>query len=359
VYRDGVGAAATSNGADTLGFTRFLGSNLLPRVDPFLSYPHYRRVQAQVAQVLQTGDISGLGRIFRDNDNDNDGDGDNDGAFSSSSWVHAHQQCRYLSGLLLMALFNEVGLLSLLPMEAVQSQLQARASLIEAWIMSDPLSSSSSSSSPTTLSSFLTLPERKCVVFFGLGRFSSSATATTANVGGKDKDKDKGDKCEGNGDGKSNGHDHSHDQLKQKTEKEKHYRYYVLSPRSPPSVLLYIRVMTHLLATALMTPPSHPQHFFHTLIFSPRALLPHTMLSSSPPINTSSSSSSSSSLSSSSYPLPLARSVASAVMMGKRQGDGDGEGEKGGSYFPTMAEDMMKMAQTVLGGRWYSCPNGK
>ncbi|KNC55646.1 uncharacterized protein AMSG_01915 [Thecamonas trahens ATCC 50062] len=29
-----------------------------------------------------------------------------------------------------------------------------------------------------------------------------------------------------------------------------------------------------------------------------------------------------------------------------------------GSYLPTMPEDIRKMAQTALGGRWYACPNG-
>jgi hypothetical protein len=282
-WRDGVGVAATASGVDTIGFTRFLGSNLLPRLNPFVALPNYSSVQAQVAQVLQSGDIPALALIFA--------------SAPPSSHAEAEvkgQQARYLSGLLLLALFNEVALLSLLPMEAVQSQLQDRAREIEVWILSQQRQGqgggeeqgqghrpAGQTASPLA---FLSPSERHCLIFFGLGRFSLTVSASTPPL-------------------------MSLNAAQQRL---------LLSPSSPPSALLQVRVMTHLVASALMCPPCHPGHFLDTLIFRPGAML----VPPSPPPSV-------------------------------QRGGGEG------GYLPTMPEDMMKMAQTVMGGRWYACPYGK
>lgn len=258
-WRDGVGAAAIASGVDTIGFTRFLGSNLLPRVNPFVNLPNYKYVQAQVAQGLQSGDVTALSHIFARMD-------------ASGSPVETEcrfQQCRYLSGLLLLALFNEIALLSLLPTEAVQTQLQTRVRLIETWIFE--------SSGPTL--ACLSAVERHVIVFFGLGRFSVLANSNQLSA--------------------------SEERLK-------------LTSSSPPAVLIQVRVMTHLVATSLMCPSNHPGHFIHTIIFRPELML-----------------------------LPNAVSSPGASTR-----------KEEGSYLPTMPEDMMKMAQNVMGGRWYACPFG-
>lgn len=294
-WRDGLGVAACSgsSGADTIGFTRFLGSNLLPRVNPFLGLPQYRSVQAQVAQVLQSGDISALSEIFATAITTTTADSDTDSASPSMSMSPGEaearwQQCRFLCGLLLLALFNEVALLSMLPMEAVQSQLQTRARDLERWILQQgqgqslggPVSGRMSLSAAAPLAC-LSASERHCLVFFGLGRFSATASAPAPAP--------------------------AQERL-------------LLSSRSSPAALLHLRVMVQLVATALMSPPSHPAAFLHTLIFRPGAM--------------------------------LATSTPSATSTEKTGGEGDG------SYLPTMPEDMMKMAQTVMGGRWYACPYG-
>ena len=243
-WRDGLGVAANFSGIDTIAFTRFLGSNLLPQINPFLTIPGYKRIQADVAQVLQSGDVTILVKAL-------------------SSPVQSESHSRYICGLLLLALFNEVALLSLLPMEAVQSQLQSRAKMIENWIHAD------GSQQPSSLA-VLSPGERHCLIFFGLGRFSVAAS----NV---------------------------------PSEKQR----LLLSPSSPPTCLLQVRIITQVVAVGLMTPPSHPGHFFHSLIFKPGVL------------------------------------IANASTLSE------------GSYMPTMPEDIVKMAQNVMGGRWYACPNGK
>jgi len=272
-WRDGIGAAATISGVDTIGFTRFLGSNLLPRVNPFVALPHYRFVQTQVAQGIQSGDMSALANIFSTS------------TTSSPSTAEAEcrfQQCRYLAGLFLLALFNEVALLSLLPVDAVQSQLQSRARQIEAWILEEG-DSQNAANQPGSSLACLSPVERHFLVFFGLGRFSAAVDSPSLTA--------------------------SQERLK-------------LTSSSPPAALLQFRVMTHLVATGLMCPPNHPGHFIHTLIFEPGAL--------------------------------LMSATAPAGFGSTKQSDP----KVVGSYLPTMPEDTMKMAQAVMGGRWYACPFG-
>lgn len=62
-----------------------------------------------------------------------------------------------------------------------------------------------------------------------------------------------------------------------------------------------VRLAVHVVASSLSVPPSHPFHFLRTLILDPERCV--------------------------------------------------------NSYLPAMPEDMTKMAQNVMGGRWYACPN--
>ena len=251
-WRDGTGAVAECKNVDTNGFSRFLGSDLLPRQNPFVSLPLYQVVSQHVVTSIQTGIVDELDKMFM--------------CFGPACL----KQLKYLAGILLLALFSEVGLQSILPAEAVQSQLQSRANMIEDWLLGQ---NGESSKTPTL--AFLSETERKCLVYFGLGRFSSYAKTSKAPP----------------------------------RKYFASFRDFVLTPNSSLSTILTARLHAHLAAVSIMTPLTHPMHFFRTVCFHPNELVP------------------------------------------------DSDNQQ--SFFPTMPEDTVKMAQTVLGGRWYACPYGE
>jgi hypothetical protein len=130
--------------SDDAGFTRFLGSNRLPQINPFVSFPCFPIVQETLCNLLHSGDVD----LFDSK------------ILETLQAVGSGTLC----GALLLAAFHEVGLLALLPQENTKN-LRSKLTLFEQWLFS-----------------LTEVPEmyKKMIIAFGLGKFSTRQSEGTS-----------------------------------------------------------------------------------------------------------------------------------------------------------------------------------
>lgn len=210
-----------------IGFSRFMGSNRLPRVNPLMVTPFFTDLQEVIANYLKSGNVSTLDA-------------------SIEEFVTKHpNDLPIIKSSLLLALFNEVGVLPLLPQHST-NQIRSLCPGLKNWIVGSPKLH------------FLNANERQLITFFGLNRFSCTNIAPQ--------------------------------------------NFMFLDENSSSESLMRVRLIVHVVACCLSTSNvNHPFSFLYSVMMQPQSCV--------------------------------------------------------NSYFPGMPEDMMKMAQNVLGGRWYACPN--
>jgi hypothetical protein len=221
--------------SDDVGFTRFLGSNRLPRINPFVAFPLFSSMQSIISEHMQSGNIGSLDHAL----------------FEA---VQANNGAAVCAALLL-ACFHEIALLSLLPQDTT-IVVRQRCVELERWLLS----------ASTSFARVTSRAHRNALLFYGLGAFSPQVVHDVASRWGG--------RCP-----------------------------LLLDELSSSDAILRTRFAAHVVASAIASEkPEHPFSFFGTLLFNPELLA--------------------------------------------------------NSFFPTMPEDMTKMAQNVMGGRWYACPNG-
>lgn len=127
--------------SDDAGFTRFLGSNRLPRINPFVSYPSFSCIQETICNFLHSGDVDTFDLT----------------TMETLQTIEMGTFC----GALLLATFHEIGLLAMLPQENTKNLLP-KFILFEQWLFS-----------PT--GSLKDAPDmyKNMIIAFGLGQFSS------------------------------------------------------------------------------------------------------------------------------------------------------------------------------------------
>jgi hypothetical protein len=136
--------------SDDTGFTRFLGSNRLPQINPFSDYPSCPSAQKALCSFMHSGDVASLNANITE--------------------ILQTTRIGIVCGALLSASFHEIGLLALLP-SANTSNLRSKIHQFEEWILS---STGALSNAPEMY--------RMMVITFGLGKFSSKQTGNFALI---------------------------------------------------------------------------------------------------------------------------------------------------------------------------------
>lgn len=128
--------------SEDAGFTRFLGSNRLPKINPFVSYPLFTVVHDAFCSFIQSGDMAEF-----------------DAKITHIKGLSSGGLC----GNLLLASFHELGLLALLPTDRT-ANLKNKISNFERWVLNPS-------------GHLHNVPEsyRKVIITLGLGRLSSFA----------------------------------------------------------------------------------------------------------------------------------------------------------------------------------------
>jgi hypothetical protein len=126
--------------SDDAGFTRFLGSNRLPQINPFSNYPSCPDVQKALCSFMHSGDVASFNTTITD--------------------ILQGTRIGIVCGALLLASFHEIGLLALLPPENT-SNLRSKIHQFEQWVLS------------STGALCNAQMYRMMIISFGLGKFSS------------------------------------------------------------------------------------------------------------------------------------------------------------------------------------------
>jgi hypothetical protein len=210
-----------------ISITQFLGKDKLPRSNPFVIMAYFRECTDAFSQFLSSGNI---GKFESD--------------ITSVLTNDAANSIPKLRGAFLVAMFNEITLLSVLP-TLINQELLGRIETLVVWC--ETSSFIKKLYNPSEIAVLLLLTTGK----------SSSKERVPA---------------------------------------------FMLDPDSSTDQIMQVRLAIHVVAVSLSASNGNPAAFLGSLIKDPR--------------------------------------------------------KTAGSFFPTMPEDLTKMAQTVMGGRWYACPKG-
>jgi hypothetical protein len=244
-----------------VSFSRFLGSNKIPKVNPLQIFPLFAEVQNIVSQYLVSGSISAME--------------------SSLSTLFSTQTKRKIQSALLLVCFHEVFLLSVLPEDSTAG-LKQRCIDFNQWAQKG-----------TFLESIYNEQERGIFTLFAC---TSDVLGGVDNVG--EKVTESLEKLTLSATSSMAPPQVSCDTTDSRPTMAFRIK---LDQNSSVDAILQTRVAAHVAAAALAASDTHPFAFFRTMMLYP-----------------------------------------------KKAKD---------TFFPTMPEDVLKMAQEIMGGRWYRCPN--